>query len=98
MKVSLIQDQAQLSSSTDLEMAWKTVGLEICSQFIDFFLILDILAGVLSIQILQSDIPETEQTKIAITEDSETVFRIIVALLDAEICRFFLSCFAWNTL
>ena len=63
-----------------------------------FFPILDVLSGVCSIQIPQSYVPETDQTKIAITEDSETVFVIIVALLDAELCRFFLSCLAWNTL
>ena len=51
-------------------------GLEIFhkSQLPDFFLFLDILAGVFSIQILQSYIPQTEHAKIAITEDSETVF------------------------
>ena len=31
-------------------------------------------------------------------EDSETVFVIIVALLDAELCGFFLSCLARNAL
>ena len=91
MKRSSIKDQAQLSSSTCLEMAW--ISVEKVLKFIHNLLILSyfghnslifsysILSGIWRVQIIQSYISETEHTKTVITQDSETVFRCILTSL-----------------